>query len=58
MKRAKKAEAQAEIQKLIDSDTSKTVEQYYNYGLKKLMNNKSRDAQPTIDTNVVKKVVK
>ena len=57
LKRAKKAEAEEKIQKLIKSDTSKTVEQYYNYGLRKLMNNKSRDARPTINTNVVKKAV-
>jgi hypothetical protein len=56
MKRARKAEAQEEIKKLIDSDTSKTVEQYYNYGLLKVMNNKSRDARPAISRNVVKKV--
>ena len=56
MKRARKAEAQEEIKKLINSDTTKTVEQYYNYGLLKVMNNKSRDARPAIGRNVVKKV--
>ena len=56
MKRIKKAEAQERIQKLIAADTSKTVEQYYKYGLFKIMNLKSRDAQPGINRNVIKKV--
>ena len=56
MKRVKKAEAQEKIKKLIAADTSKTIEQYYKYGLLKMMNAKSRDAQPSIGRNVVKKV--
>jgi len=56
LKRAKKAEAQQKIQELINTDTSKTVEQYYKYGLLKMMNAKSRDAQPGVNRNVVKKV--
>ena len=56
LKRIKKAESQERIQKLIAADTSKTVEQYYKYGLFKMMNLKSRDAQPGINRNVIKKV--
>ena len=56
MKRAKKVEAQEKIQKLIDADSSRTVEQYYKYGLLKMMNAKSRDAQPGVNRNVIKKV--
>jgi hypothetical protein len=56
LKRAKKTEAQDKIQKLINSDSSKTVEQYYKYGLLKMMNSKSRDAQPGVNRNVIKKV--
>jgi hypothetical protein len=54
LKRAKKAEAIERIKNLIDSDPTKTVEQYYKYGLLKLMNSKSRDAQVTINRNVIK----
>jgi hypothetical protein len=56
LKRAKKAEAQERIKLLIRADTSKTVEQYYKYGLLKMMNAKSRDAQPGVTRNVIKKV--
>ena len=56
LKRAKKTEAQQKIQLLIRADTSKTVEQYYKYGLLKMMNAKSRDAQPGVNRNVIKKV--
>jgi hypothetical protein len=56
MKRAKKIEAQEKIKKLIAADLSKTVEQYYKYGLLKVMNKKSRDARPGISTNVIEKV--
>ena len=56
LKRIKKRETQEKIQKLIRSDPSRTVEQYYKYGLLKMMNAKSRDAQPGVNRNVVKKV--
>jgi len=56
MKRAQKEKAIDEIQKIIDSDPSKTVEQYFKYGLLKLMTAKSRDAQPGIGRNVIKGV--
>jgi hypothetical protein len=54
MKRAQKAKAIKKIEELIKSDPTKTVEQYYRYGLLKLMNSKSRDADVTINRNVVK----
>jgi len=57
IKRIEKNKAKEKIQKIIESDTSKTVEQFYKYGLLKLMNNKSRDAQPGIERNIVKKAV-
>jgi len=56
MKRAQKEKAIDEIQKIIDSDPSKTVEQYFKYGLLKLMTAKSRDAQPGIGRNIIKEV--
>jgi hypothetical protein len=56
LKRVKKAQTQQRIQLLINADTSKTVEQYYKYGLLKMMNAKSRDAQPGVSRNVIKKV--
>lgn len=56
IKRAQKEKAKEEIQRIIESDSSKTVEQFYKYGLLKLMNAKSRDAQPGIQRNVIKKV--
>jgi len=57
LKRIEKEKAKAKIQELVNSDTTKVLEQYYKYGLLKLMNAKSRDAQPGISRNVVKKVV-
>ena len=56
MKRAQKEKAIEQIQKIIDSDPSKTVEQYFKYGLLKLMTAKSRDAQPGIGRNIIKGV--
>jgi hypothetical protein len=56
MKRAQKNAAIEEIQKIIDSDPSKTVEQYFKYGLLKLMTAKSRDAQAGINRNIIKGV--
>jgi hypothetical protein len=56
IKRAQKQVAIDKIQKIIDSDPSKTVEQYFKYGLLKLMSAKSRDAQPGISRNIIKGV--
>jgi hypothetical protein len=55
-KRAEKQRAIEQIQIIIDSDPSKAVEQYFKYGLLKLMSAKSRDAQPGISRNVIKRV--
>jgi hypothetical protein len=55
IKRIQKDKAKEAIQKIIESDNSKTVEQFYKYGLLKLMNAKSRDAQPGIQRNIIKK---
>ena len=52
LKRAAKQEAIDGIQELIKSDSTKTIEQYYNYGLKKLINAKTRDASAGIWRNV------
>jgi hypothetical protein len=57
IKRIEKNKAKEKIQQIIESDNSKTVEQFYKYGLLKLMNSKSRDAQPGIERNIVKKAV-
>ena len=54
MKRTEKDKAIRKIEELVKSDPTKTVEQYYKYGLLKLMNSKSRDANVTINRNVVK----
>ena len=51
LKRAEKEKTINAIQELIDSDSTRTVEQYYNYGLKKLINAKTRDASAGIWRN-------
>jgi hypothetical protein len=51
LKRAEKAAAEEAIKELIRSDNTKTIEQYYNYGLSKLMNAKSRDGRAGINRN-------
>ena len=51
LKRAEKAAAEEAIKDLIRSDNTKTIEQYYNYGLSKLMNAKSRDGRAGINRN-------
>jgi hypothetical protein len=51
LKRAEKAAAEAAIKELIRSDNTKTIEQYYNYGLSKLMNAKSRDGRAGVNRN-------
>jgi len=56
IKRLEKEKAKEKIQEIIASDNTKTVEQFYKYGLLKLMNAKSRDAQPGIERNIIKKV--
>jgi hypothetical protein len=50
-KRAEKERVLNEIQKLIKSDTTGAMDQYYKYGLRKLMNAKSRDASSGINRN-------
>lgn len=52
MKRAAKQQTIDAIQELIRSDSTKTIEQYYNYGLKKLINARTRDASAGIWRNV------
>lgn len=52
VKRAEKDKAIAQIKILIKSDSTKTVEQYFNYGLLKLMTAKSKDATAGIGRNV------
>ena len=42
---------EAAIKELIRSDNTKTIEQYYNYGLSKLMNAKSRDGRAGVNRN-------
>ena len=51
LKRAEKERTVNAIKKLIKSDSTRTVEQYYNYGLKKLINAKTRDANAGIWRN-------
>ena len=51
LKRAEKEAAEAAIRELIRSDNTKTIEQYYNYGLSKLMNAKSRDGRAGVNRN-------
>lgn len=51
LKRDEKAAAEAAIKELIRSDNTKTIEQYYNYGLSKLMNAKSRDGRAGVNRN-------
>jgi hypothetical protein len=51
LKRAEKAAAEEAIKDLIRSDNTKTIEQYYNYGLSKLMNAKSRDGRAGVNRN-------
>jgi hypothetical protein len=51
MKRFAKQQTIDAIQELIRSDSTKTIEQYYNYGLKKLINAKTRDASAGIWRN-------
>ena len=51
LKRAEKEKTIKAIQELIKSDPTRTVEQYYNYGLKKLINAKTRDASAGIWRN-------
>jgi hypothetical protein len=52
MKRAAKQQTIDAIQELIKSDSTKTIEQYYNYGLRKLINARTRDASAGIWRNV------
>ncbi len=54
LKRVKKQQVIDEIQKLIDADSTRAVEQYFKYGVLKLMSAKSRDVTATIERNVVK----
>ena len=51
MKRFAKQQAIDAIQELIRSDSTKTIEQYYNYGLRKLINARTRDASAGIWRN-------
>ena len=40
-----------EIKSIIDSDPTKVIEQYYNYGVKKIVNENVRDAPASINRN-------
>jgi len=51
LKRAEKEKTVNAIKELIKSDPTRTIEQYYNYGLKKLINAKTRDANAGIWRN-------
>jgi len=52
VKRLEKEKAIAQIKNIINSDSTKTVEQYFNYGLLKLMTAKSKDATAGIGRNI------
>jgi hypothetical protein len=52
VKRQEKDKAIAQIRNIISSDDTKTVEQYFNYGLLKLMTAKSKDANAGLGRNV------
>jgi hypothetical protein len=56
IKRAEKERSIKLIQEIVNSDPTKAVEQYFKYGLLKLMSAKSRDAQPGIGRNIIKGV--
>ena len=58
LKREQKKKTIKAIEELVKSDPTKTVEQYYKYGLLKLINSKSRDVSATINRNVIKGVTK
>ena len=51
LKRAEKEKTINAIKKIIASDPTKTVEQYFNYGLSKLINAKSKDASAGLERN-------
>jgi hypothetical protein len=51
LKRAEKEKTVNAIKELIKSDSTRTIEQYYNYGLKKLINATTRDAKAGIWRN-------
>jgi hypothetical protein len=53
VKRAEKERAIAMIENIIKSDSTRTVDQYFRYGLLKLMTAKSRDAAAGINRNVL-----
>lgn len=54
LKRIEKSKTIAAMQELIKQDKTKAVEQYYNYGIFKLMTAISRDAQAGLHRNVIK----
>ena len=53
VKRAEKERAIAMIENIIKSDSTRTIDQYFKYGLLKLMTAKSRDAAAGINRNVL-----
>ena len=51
LKRAEKEKTVNAIKQIIANDPTKTVEQYFNYGLSKLINAKSKDASAGLRRN-------
>lgn len=51
LKLAKKDEATKKLLELVASDDTKVLEQYYNYGIKKIMNENVRDARVSVSRN-------
>lgn len=51
LKRAEKEKTVNAIKQIIENDSTKTVEQYFNYGLSKLINAKSKDASAGLRRN-------
>ena len=52
LKRAEKEKVVTAMKAMIASDSSRVLEQYYNYGIKRLINAKSRDARAGVNRNV------
>ena len=51
LKRAEKEKTVNAIKQIIKNDATKTIEQYFNYGLSKLINAKSKDASAGLRRN-------
>ena len=55
LKRAEKEKAKSKLLALVNSDSTKVLEQYYQYGLLKMMNSKTRDSGVTLTRNIPSK---